>query len=213
MMTSGDDEFGISVPKKTPSPPAAGPAAALYAELFEAIDSDGSGFLDEVEGKQFLRCSGCEEAELDYYWADLVRSADTDSDGRIEKEEFLTYTVGNEDLDASGGFVDAEQEAILRGELLALRSAAALEPAPGEAAPAAALHAQSGSELNLMVLRSEPDSLPSAASSAAVPGAAAAEPSQMLKWSDGRTVGGADIPEPEPAVRTIGRQRMLFSTC
>ena len=65
--------------------PLAGPAAALYAELFEAIDSDGSGFLDEATGKQFLRCSGCAEAELDYYWADLVRSADTDSDGRIEK--------------------------------------------------------------------------------------------------------------------------------
>ena len=112
-----------------------GPAAALYAELFEAIDSDGSGFLDEAEGKQFLRCSGCEEAELDYYWADLVRSADTDGDGRVEKEELLTHTVGNEDLDASGGFVDTEQEAILCGELRALRSPVP-EPAKGKDAAA-----------------------------------------------------------------------------
>ena len=103
--------------------PQAGPAAALYAELFEAVDSDGSGFLDEAEGKHFLRCSGCEEAQLDYYWADLVRTADTDRDGRVGKAEFLTHTVGNEDMDASGDFVDAQHEAVLRGKLLALRAA------------------------------------------------------------------------------------------
>ena len=135
-----DASLTAAVPPPTapePAPrhgPRAGPAAALYAELFEAIDSDGSGFLDEAEGKQFLRCSGCEESELDYYWADLVRTADTDRDGRVGKAEFLTHTVGNEDLDASGDFVDRQHEAVLRGELLALRSAV-VEPAGAKGAP------------------------------------------------------------------------------
>eukprot|EP01052_Picozoa_sp_SAG31_P023358 SAG31_NODE_1921_length_6916_cov_6.643245_2_plen_100_part_00 len=81
-------------------------AKALYGELFDTLDADGSGFLDATEGKRFLQCSGCEESELDYYWDDVVRSADTDSDGRIARDEFIGYTLGHEELDAAGEFVD-----------------------------------------------------------------------------------------------------------
>ena len=66
------------------------------------IDTDGSGYLDESEGKRFLGAVGCEEAELDYYWADLLRCADTDRDGLISKEEFMQYTMGDVELDEDG---------------------------------------------------------------------------------------------------------------
>jgi Ca2+-binding EF-hand superfamily protein len=80
-----------------------GPAGVKVRQLFKLIDQDGSDFLDENEGKQFLSAMGCEAAELDYYWADLLRTADTDRDGVISREEFFQYTMGDLDLDDAGG--------------------------------------------------------------------------------------------------------------
>ena len=75
------------------------PAHELVAALFDAADSDGSGFMEETEGKRFLATAGCAAAELDYYWQDLVRTADVNKDGKISKDEFLTYILGDEELD------------------------------------------------------------------------------------------------------------------
>ena len=48
--------------------------------MFDLIDSDASGFLEEEEGKYFFTVVGCDPAELDYYWADLLRCADANRD-------------------------------------------------------------------------------------------------------------------------------------
>ena len=45
-----------------------GPAGDLIGQLFDAVDDDQSGFLEEAEGKLFLELSGCETDEIAYYW-------------------------------------------------------------------------------------------------------------------------------------------------
>ena len=93
-------------------------AGNLCGRLFDAIDDDSSGFLEEAEGKIYLSCSGCDASELEYYWSDLLRTADKNGDGRISKQEFLEYTLGDEELDASGGFADKEYERSLEQKLV-----------------------------------------------------------------------------------------------
>ena len=44
------------------------PAGELAANLFEILDVDGSGALDEEEAKVYLTSAGCIPAELDFYW-------------------------------------------------------------------------------------------------------------------------------------------------
>ena len=96
------------------------PAHELVSSLFDAVDADGSGFMEEVEGKRFLAAAGSEAAELEYYWSDLVRTADVNKDGKISKEEFLNYILGDEELDESGCFVDRERETELAAAMRTL---------------------------------------------------------------------------------------------
>ena len=65
--------------------------------LFEAVDADGSGELDGEEAKVFLRLCGCPDEQLDFYWKDLLATADTDGDGEISKPEFVQYILKDED--------------------------------------------------------------------------------------------------------------------
>merc|ERR1711871_1923374 len=81
------------------------PAGKLVASLFDVIDADGSGYLEIDEGRRFLCAAGCDISEVDYYWQDIVRTADTNDDGRISKDEFLAYILGDEELDSSGAFI------------------------------------------------------------------------------------------------------------
>ena len=67
-----------------------------------------------------MKCIGCSEDELDYYWDDLVRSADTNNDGKISKDEFVGYTLGDEPLETNGTLKDKEQEEKLRAQLMAV---------------------------------------------------------------------------------------------
>ena len=71
------------------------PAAQLSSALFDLVDADGSGFMEADEGKVFLQLQGCDETELDYYWSDLLRAADTNQDGRIDQTEFPRYLLGD----------------------------------------------------------------------------------------------------------------------
>ena len=83
----------------------------MTAALFDLVDSDGSGYLEEAEGKAFLRLQNCEDSEIDYYWADLLRTADTNSDGKIDRSEFLAYCLGDTETTPDGDFADlAERE-------------------------------------------------------------------------------------------------------
>lgn len=101
-----------------------GPAGKLTQKLFDLIDADGSGHLDEDEGKQFLEIMGTDPSEIDYYWADLARCADTNRDGRISKQEFLNYTLGEVDIDFDGSIADPDFEQELRAKVRLMGSAA-----------------------------------------------------------------------------------------
>ena len=52
-----------------------GPAGKLIEALFDAIDSDNSGTLDEVEGRAFLRIAGVAKADVSDSWASMLHSA------------------------------------------------------------------------------------------------------------------------------------------
>ena len=52
-------------------------------------------------------------------WDDLKRASDKDGDGLISRKEFLGYIMGEEQLDAKGGFVDADRESEIRQQIKA----------------------------------------------------------------------------------------------
>jgi hypothetical protein len=93
--------------------------------------------MEADEGKRFLALAGCSDpSELDWYWEDILRTADANRDGRISKEEFLVYILGDEELTSSGDFVDEERAASLSAAVRTLRAgppdpAAAATPAAG----------------------------------------------------------------------------------
>ena len=104
-----------------------GSAGDLCGKLFDAIDDDSSGYLEEAEGMIYLSCSGCDPTELQYYWKDLLRAADKNGDGRISKDEFLEYTLGDEELDGSGAFEDKEFGGQIAAQLRLFGLGAALD--------------------------------------------------------------------------------------
>ena len=58
--------------------------------LFETIDEDGSGEIDQEEGKEFLMntCQLFKPEELEDYWEKLMEK-DTNGDGKLDKDEFV----------------------------------------------------------------------------------------------------------------------------
>lgn len=99
-----------------------GAAGLICSELFDLLDADGSGTLEPLEVRKFLVMSGCPESEADYYLGDVLRVADTDGDGCIDKTEFLLYVLGDADLEPDGSYSDPEEEADICGHLASLRA-------------------------------------------------------------------------------------------
>lgn len=104
-----------------PSPQLVAPlpqtAAGLVGALFDCVDADGSGFLERQEGHAFLKVAGCAENELDYYWRDLKRAADKNGDGQITKQEFVSFILAEEGVDAAGCFTSSERRRELEAQL------------------------------------------------------------------------------------------------
>eukprot|EP01048_Picozoa_sp_COSAG05_P003835 COSAG05_NODE_187_length_14703_cov_123.022186_10_plen_301_part_00 len=104
-----------------PSPQVVAPlpqtAAGLVGALFDCVDADGSGFLERQEGHAFLKVAGCAENELDYYWRDLKRAADKNGDGQITKQEFVSFILAEEGVDAAGCFTSSERRRELEAQL------------------------------------------------------------------------------------------------
>ena len=94
-----------------------GPAAKLMGSLFRVLDEDNSGVFEMEEGLNFFRQLGCSEAEVAYYWDDLLRSNDADGDGNISEVEFITYLISDEDIDSHGCFADPAREAEIRAQI------------------------------------------------------------------------------------------------
>ena len=102
-----------------------GPAAELAGALFDVIDADGGGDLDEQETKRYLSVLGTSDADLDERWSTMLAAADTDGDGLIDREEFLTYILKDEELTEDGAFVDAGREGELTHAIVILQPACA----------------------------------------------------------------------------------------
>eukprot|EP01048_Picozoa_sp_COSAG05_P015175 COSAG05_NODE_1800_length_4061_cov_1.555780_2_plen_276_part_00 len=94
--------------------------------LFDLVDRDASGFLDAAEGRTYLSLMGCDPADLEYYWSDLRRCADTDGDGRVSKTEFNKYLLSDMELDDDGRFMDLEHERKLRRQIVRMGDAGML---------------------------------------------------------------------------------------
>ena len=98
-----------------------GPAAELAGALFDVIDADGGGDLDEQETKKFLSVMGVEDKDLSDRWKVMLTAADTDGDGTIDRAEFLTYILKDEELTEDGGFANEEREAELTEAIIMLQ--------------------------------------------------------------------------------------------
>jgi Ca2+-binding EF-hand superfamily protein len=94
-----------------------GPASMLVGALFETVDVDGSGYMEAEEGSKFFGVMGYRQEELEGYWSDLLRAADSNGDGKISKGEFVTYILGKEELDSSGGLCNIERHQRLQAQL------------------------------------------------------------------------------------------------
>ena len=101
--------------------PSSGPAIDLVGALFDIIDVDGGGDLDEEETKRYLKAMGVAEPELDARWQAMLEAADTDGDGTIDRSEFLTYILKDEELTADGAFANADREAELTEVIIMLQ--------------------------------------------------------------------------------------------
>ena len=111
----------VTGPPAAAAVPAGCGVQGLYSALFDAVDVDGSGAFDKAEGATFLGFCGCEAKQLEYIWADLVKSADTDHDGTVSKAEFLRYVTADVQVNADGGFVREEERAEVERELTLAR--------------------------------------------------------------------------------------------
>lgn len=110
---------GASKPK-VPTIKPGGKATDIIGKMFDVLDTDASGELDESEAKLFLRSTGCVEDQLDYYWKDLLRTADSDGDGSISKKEFTDYILSDETLNKDGYFREPSREADLIAQVESL---------------------------------------------------------------------------------------------
>ena len=99
----------------------AGPAAELAGALFDVIDADGGGDLDEEETKRYLKAMGVADSELDERWKTMLTAADTDGDGMIDRSEFLTYILKDEELTEDGAFANEDREAELTEAIIMLQ--------------------------------------------------------------------------------------------
>ena len=81
---------------------------------------------EENEGKLFLSLQGCVDAELDYYWSDLLRAADADGNGKVDKSEFVNYCLGDTELTADGDFANASDFCKIKTSIATLGAAGKL---------------------------------------------------------------------------------------
>ena len=65
---------------------------------FQRVDSDSSGFIEQTEGLLLARYSGIPQSGLDGYWKKMLEDMDTDGDGKISLDEFVTWMAKNKTI-------------------------------------------------------------------------------------------------------------------
>ena len=91
-------------------------AHGMLSRLFDAIDADGNGNVDETEGKKFLELTGSTE-EVDLNWSLFLETAGTESEGALSKVDFVKYVLQGEDLDEHGHFKNKTRETEVNEQL------------------------------------------------------------------------------------------------
>ena len=159
--------------------------------MFDAVDDDRSGFLEEGEGRVFLSVVGCAEEELNYYWKDLLRVADENGDGVLSKDEFLSYILEGEQLDCTTGFFcDDERRQELAAQLLVLSPDYDDTAAAALAAEAAALReAKTARQKTLAQQARTPPSTPRATATSDDPSELRLEPADDASVKKNRKLG------------------------
>ena len=60
-------------------------------KIFELMDSDGNGHIDEQEGLAIARALGDKDPQK--WWESLLKHVDVDGSGTIEQEEYVSFMV------------------------------------------------------------------------------------------------------------------------
>ena len=65
--------------------------------IFDSIlDEDKSGFIEKTEGLMVAKYLGSKDIGKDEFWANWVKEVDTDGDGKVSKEEFVTWMANTQ---------------------------------------------------------------------------------------------------------------------
>ena len=85
-----------------------GTADEIIGSIFDMLDPDGAGEIEEAEGKLLLSAIGCVAEHQDYYWKDLLRTSA--SSGAISKAAMTSYVLCDEKLTPDRHFADRARE-------------------------------------------------------------------------------------------------------
>jgi len=67
-------------------------ASKLCDAFFNAMDLDGSGFIEKSEAKQIsMKAFGQDEAAADEFWIKMLKDMDTNCDKKISRDEYTSY--------------------------------------------------------------------------------------------------------------------------
>merc|ERR1712129_318536 len=72
-----------------------GAAYEFCCSIFKSFDPDGDGFITQAENAQIAtQVFGMTDAEAEQQWQDILAKMDTNGDGQISEEEYVTYWLG-----------------------------------------------------------------------------------------------------------------------
>ena len=84
-------EAAPEAPAAAEAPPPPADLVELLGEVFDLMDPDKSGNIEEKEGLALAHHMGVASTKKQEYWQDMLNKMDTDKDGKISRKEFETY--------------------------------------------------------------------------------------------------------------------------
>jgi len=88
-----ENPFGVPLSRTMPSIDTA--VRDPLEWVFDQLDDDGSGFIEEREGLRIGKWLGGGSGDLSAFWLKMKADMDSDGDGKISKQEFVTWMATN----------------------------------------------------------------------------------------------------------------------